>query len=168
MGRANLPRAPVPPPSPERRRDRPRWRSFAAASGGNAAVELALLAPLLVLLLVAVAEYGRAYAEQLRLGRLARAEAQYAAVYQGASAVLAEIEAKTTTLPDGERLIYDAERRCRCAGGGGAAGCSSPCGGTTPELLVQVSVSRPLQPMLFFPDGRPELTLSATAVLRVR
>jgi hypothetical protein len=98
---------------------------------------------------------------------MAHAQAQYAAVYRGASAVLAEIDAKTTTLPSGDRLTYDAERRCRCAGG--TADCSSPCAsGTMPELKVEVSVSRPLRPMLFFPDGRDELTLSATTVLRVR
>ena len=71
-------------------------------------------------------------------------------------------------LPNGDRLAYDAARSCRCAGGG-TVDCSSPCGGgTISELQVQVSVSRPLRPMLFFPDGREEMILSATAVLRVR
>ena len=147
--------------------NRPLWRTFLRGAGGSATVELALLTPVLILILIGLAEYGRAYAEQLGLSRIARAEAQYAAVYQGATAVLAAIKAKTTTLPSGDRLTYDAERSCRCAGG--AAGCSSPCaGGTMPELEVKVSVSRPLRPMLFFPDGRNELTLTATAALRVR
>ena len=45
-----------------------------ADRGGNVSVELALLTPILLLVFLGLVEYGRAYTEQLNLGRVARAQ----------------------------------------------------------------------------------------------
>jgi Flp pilus assembly protein TadG len=140
---------------------------FAAAQGGNVSVELALLAPVLILMLIAVAEYGRAYTEQLSLGRMARAQVQYAVENLGASSVLSEIEALTATLPDGDTVTYEAQRSCRCLGA--AADCQTLCDGTAlPELVVEISATRSLSPITFFPGHSGPLTLTATASMRAR
>jgi Flp pilus assembly protein TadG len=142
-------------------------RRFAAARSGNVSVELALLAPVLVLILLAVAEYGRAYAEKLVLARMARAQVQYAVENLGASSVLGKIEAMTTTLANGDTVTYDAERSCSCLGD--AADCQTLCNGSAlPELVVEVSATRKLTPITFFPGHPGPLTLTATASMRAR
>ena len=134
---------------------------------GNVSVELALLAPVLLLVLLGVAEYGRAYTEQLSLSRVARAQLQYAVENLAATSVLDEIDALSKTLPNGDTVTYAASTSCICLGLD--TGCQTLCDGTSlPEMQIEVTASRGLAPMVFFPGHPGSLDIAAVASMRVR
>ena len=134
---------------------------------GNVSVELALLAPVLLLVLLGVAEYGRAYTEQLSLSRVARAQLQYAVENLAATSVLDEIDALSKTLPNGDTVTFSTARSCSCLGA--AMDCYSLCDGTSlPDMEVQVTASRGLSPMVLFPGHPGSLDIAAVASMRVR
>jgi Flp pilus assembly protein TadG len=142
------------------------WNIF-ACSDGNVSVELALLAPILLLVFLGVVEYGRAYTEQLNLGRVARAQLQYAVENLAATSVLDEIDALSHTMPNGDTVTFTALRSCSCLGA--AMACNDLCDGTSlPDMQVQVSANRSLAPLVFFPGHPGSLSLAATTVMRVR
>ena len=121
---------------------------------GNVSVELALLAPVLLLVFLGTVEYGRAYAERLILGRAARAQLQYAVDSFGATTVLNRIAALSTASPGGDPVTFTATRSCRCLGA--ASDCQTLCNGTSlPSMTIEVSATRNLSPIVFFPghDG---------------
>jgi Flp pilus assembly protein TadG len=142
-------------------------RSFIECRAGNVSVELALIAPILLLGFLGVVEYGRAYTEQLNLSRMARVQLQYAVENLGTSTVLDEIDAHSATLANGDTVSYAATTSCMCLGA--ATGCQTLCDGTSlPEMEIQVAATRSLTPLVFFP-GHPEpLTLTATTAMRAR
>ena len=134
---------------------------------GNVSVELALLAPVLLLVLLGVAEYGRAYTEQLSLSRVARAQLQYAVENLAATSVLDEIDALSKTLPNGDTVTFSTARSCSCLGA--SMDCYSLCDGASlTDMEVQVTASRGLAPMVFFPGHPGSLDIAAVASMRVR
>jgi Flp pilus assembly protein TadG len=140
---------------------------FLACRAGNISVELALLSPILLLVFLGVVEYGRAYTEQLNLSRMARVQLQYAVENLGASTVLDEIDGHSTTLPNGDTITYAATTACTCLGA--ATGCQTLCDGTSlPQMEIQVSATRALTPLVFFPGNSGPLTLAATTAMRAR
>jgi Flp pilus assembly protein TadG len=142
-------------------------RPFHAGEAGNVSVELALLSPILLLIMLGVVEYGRAYSEQLSLSRLARAQLQYAVENLAASSVIDEIEARSKTMPNGDRVTLTAARICSCLGA--TSDCFTTCDGTSlPDMLVQVTASRDLTPLVFFPGHSGALAISAITAMRVR
>src|SRR4051794_40976123 len=95
-------------------------------TASNVSVELALLSPILMLVFLGVVEYGRAYTEQLNLSRMARVQLQYAIENLGASTVLDEIDARSVTLPNGDKVSYTATTTsCKCLGA--STGCQTLC-----------------------------------------
>ena len=142
-------------------------RPLLADRGGNISVELALLTPILLLVFLGLVEYGRAYTEQLNLGRVARAQLQYALENLGASTVLDEIDGLSHTTASGDTVTFAASRTCTCLGA--ATGCQALCDGTSlPQMTVQVSATRSLTPTVFFPGHPGALTLNATTAMRAR
>ena len=142
-------------------------RPLLADRGGNVSVELALLTPILLLVFLCLVEYGRAYTEQLNLGRVARAQLQYAVENLGASTVLDEIDGLSHTTPSGDTVTSAASRTCTCLGA--ATGCQALCDGTSlPQMTIQVSATRSLTPIVFFPGHPGALTLTATTAMRAR
>jgi Flp pilus assembly protein TadG len=142
-------------------------RRLLQCRAGNASVELALLAPVLLLMFLGVVECGRAYTEQLNLSRMARIQLQYAVENLGALSVLDEIDGHLATLPNGDTVTYAASAACTCLGA--MTGCQTLCDGTSlPHLEVQVSATRTLTPLVFFPGHTGPLTLAATTAMRAR
>jgi Flp pilus assembly protein TadG len=144
-----------------------RLMAFARCCLGNVSVELALLAPILLLVFLGVAEYGRAYSEQLSLSRVARAQLQYAVENLGATSVIDEISALSKTMPNGDKVTFAAARSCSCLGA--SIDCYTVCDGTSlPDMEVQVTATRELTPLVFFPGHSGKLEIDAVASMRVR
>ena len=153
--------------APGSRLDQAGVRAFLACTLGNVSVELALLSPVLLMLLLGVAEYGRAYSEQLSLSRMARTELQYAVENLAATSVIHDIEALSKTMPNGDEVSFTATRICSCLGA--ASDCFTTCDGSSlPDMLVQVTATRELTPMVFFPGHSGALDLAAVTAMRVR
>ncbi|MCX6497445.1 MAG: pilus assembly protein [Arthrobacter sp.] len=68
---------------------------------GAVAVEFALLAPLLILLLLGIMEFGRAYNAQITLSNAAREGARVMAIGGGPTAALSAAKSAATTLNPG-------------------------------------------------------------------
>ena len=128
---------------------------------GIAALELALAAPILILLAVGAYDLGNDIQTSLRLERAVRAGAQYAA-------------ADTSDLGAVQRVVISAwpaltERdvplptvSCECAGV--VVACTATCGTLGPARIVTVTASRSLSPLLL----RSRDHGSGTAVVRLR
>jgi Flp pilus assembly protein TadG len=75
-----------------------RWPRAGAADGGAAAVEFALLLPVLLLIVFGIIDFGRALNAQITLTQAAREGARLAAVGQPTGVVAARTQAAATTL----------------------------------------------------------------------
>lgn len=118
---------------------------------GAAAVEFALVVPLLLLLVVGIAEFGRAYNISTTLASAARTGARTMALENSASA------ARTATQGAATGLTLSASQITITP-----SSCPSPSTGTT--TLVTVSVT---YPMTFVTKLLgPSITLKGTGVMR--
>ncbi|WP_372624363.1 TadE/TadG family type IV pilus assembly protein [Falsiroseomonas sp.] len=121
---------------------------------GVAAVELAIAAPVFILLLMAVIDFGRAIDQTIRLENAARAGAQYGLVFPDDTA---GIEARVrNALAGWSDVTPTAPLTCECASPG--APCTASC-----ARILTVSVTRPFTAAFFV----TVTTLSANVVLRI-
>ena len=107
--------------------------------GGIALVEFALVAPLLLLMLAGVLDYGMALRTAASVAAAARAGAQYGSSSPGNAADTAGIQAAAVNAaPDVTNLSVTSSKSCQCSGGGGAISCSGSCVGGKMMIYVQV------------------------------
>lgn len=143
------------------------WMHLGRCERGVGAVEFALTLPILVALMVAVADFGLAANEKMRLASAARAGAQ--AAYR-ASGDLAGVNAAVQSASglDAERLNIASRSHCGCMTGGAAA-CDTACAdGNGLRTYVSVSVSESWEPLILSTFMDAPITLSGSAVLRVK
>jgi Flp pilus assembly protein TadG len=148
---------------------------------GNAAVEMALVAPVLGLALIGSVDLGLAFGETIRLAAAARAGTQQGFIR------LADIDELTTefeasvvsdiidaTRDDAEddvsELEVTASIACWCdADPSATVDCNDTCaGGVTPPMYTDVTVAADLDLLFGLPGVSDPLPLSETARLRVR
>ena len=111
---------------------------------GNIAVEVALAAPVLLVLLAGMADVGRAVLAEGRLKSAIRAGLEYA---QANSGNAAGIVAVVQTASGDAGLAVTSALVCECANGG-AAECGSTCAdGLTPGGYVVVSATQAFTPI---------------------
>jgi hypothetical protein len=119
-----------------------------------------------LVLAIAAAEYGRAYAVRLRLEAAARDGLQAAVDQVGADASLTQVQSAVQSLV-GQGTTATVTRACACQGS--ASACDTLCADSSvPEMRLQVSAQQSLAPMTFYPGHDGPLALAATALLRVR
>lgn len=106
---------------------------------GNALVEFALVAPLLLVMLAGVLDYGMSLRTASSVAAAARAGAQYGSLNPDSAADTAGIQAAASSAaPDVKALSVSSSRSCQCSGGG-AVSCSGNCTGG--KMLVYVTVT---------------------------
>jgi Flp pilus assembly protein TadG len=111
----------------------------ARQAGGTALVEFALVAPLLLLMLAGVLDYGMALRTAISVAAAARAGAQYGSRSPGNAADTAGIlAAAVNAAPDVKKLSVASSMSCQCSGGG-AVSCSGSCTGGKMLTYVQVT-----------------------------
>lgn len=118
---------------------------------GAAAVEFALVVPLLLLLVLGIAEFGRAYNLSTTLSGAAREGARAMALQNSTSAAVSAAQAAAPGISLGASQISVSPSSC-------------PTSSTGPTTLVQVSISYPMR----FLSGRfgTSVTLHGTGVMR--
>jgi len=136
---------------------------------GNALIEVALLLPIIILMMLAVLDYGVLLNWDLRVADSARSAAE-AATFRGfaANTALAQLVGTSSTagIPN---YSITAVNYCTCANGVGTASCSnhSSCGGYgIPNQYMKVTASATL-PLLFGIKGFP-LNIKVTSVAIAR
>lgn len=146
---------------------------------GNVVIETALVVPLLVLLAIGTAEYGRAYSAKSELASVARAGAQ-AAIEFGADDESLNTTVRTNLIKAGLILNtndqdFDGTKQpqtsvanyCRCPGGV-PVGCDDSCSGDSlPRRYVEVTASLPFSMMVPMPMLGQSMTLSESVRMRM-
>lgn len=134
---------------------------------GVGAVEFALMLPILVLLLAAVADFSLAANQKMRLTSAARAGAQAAYKASGETAGVAPAVQQAAGL-DAAGLTIASQKTCGCLNGAAAA-CDGSCAdGNGVRTYVSVTVSESWSPVIVSAVMAAPVTLRGTATLRVK
>jgi Flp pilus assembly protein TadG len=143
------------------------------AKGGTAAVEFALAAPVLLGLLVPVADLGIAYSEKNQIQQAAQAGAQYAAFHPwntNSPTDIANAVRTASNLP-GVAATPAPTQLCGCPSGSAvtAASCTSTCStGESAGYYVVVNAQAPYTPKLPYSVLGDSVTLAAQSTIRIR
>jgi Flp pilus assembly protein TadG len=136
---------------------------------GVAAVELALLAPVLIFMLVATFDIGMGLYRKMQVQNAAQAGAQYA-ISHGFSSSLASTVTGATTF-SGISASPAPIKFCGCPTSTGVtvADCSSPCsGGMSPGTYVTVSSQGVYNTILPYPMVPQSFTITAQSTVRIQ
>lgn len=154
----------------------PRWASRLAAlvraDRGTAAVEFALAAPVLVALLVPMADLGMAFSDQIQVQQAAAAGAQYATLHPwNSTSATAIANAVTAATALAVAASPAPSQTCGCPVSSTVT--SATCGSTCPNgqpagYYVVVNAQSPYIPQLPYSVLGSSLTLSAQSIVRVR
>jgi len=154
---------------------KPRWRSSAPKRGrlgadGAAAVELALIAPVLALLMTGGFDFGHALYEQHRLAAAARAGVQYAMQSNTAWTDTTNITAAARAdADDTANSLTVTPTTCTCPGGNPQCSTATACTGSTVSgTYVKVTVSESYSTLVTYPFVASPLSLSSSALVRVQ
>jgi Flp pilus assembly protein TadG len=140
------------------------------SDSGNALVELALVAPFLMLLVVGVVGVGRVFQTAMVLSNAARVGAQYGAQDRAKSLDAAGIQTaaqqEATSLSG---LGVSSSRVCECPGGVVVACTTTTCTGYgAPMLFLQVTATTTFNSRVAIAPIPGSVALSRTARLRVQ
>jgi len=126
-------------------------------------VEITLVAPILILLVAAVMDFGRVMYQRIELTGAARTGADYAMSRTDPLADAALIEQVVRNALGGAGdVAVTTSQACQCPGGSSVA-CSGNCGATAPRAYLTVAAQRPLD-MLFIAD----VSINAQATMRTQ
>jgi Flp pilus assembly protein TadG len=132
-------------------------------------VELAVILPVLVLLAIGVADYGRVYFTSVAVSNAARAGAEYGTAVTGNQTDQTKIQnfAKLDGAEIGS-ISVSSRTFCECAGIS-KDDCSTVCAGNNPpEVFVEVSATKDVALLLRYPGLPASITVSRTATFRLQ
>ena len=135
---------------------------------GQALVELALLLPVLVLLLVGAAEFGRLAYAAIEVTNAAHAGVQYGAQNHATASDNAGMQA--AAIDDGPNvtsLSATASHFCACSNGGASTCLPADCSGSRILEYVQVKTAATVDPVFFYPGLGTTVTIRGQAIMRV-
>ena len=135
---------------------------------GQAAVELALSVPLLLMMFLVVVETGRAFYIAISVSNAARAGVQYGSQNLSTAADNAGMQAAAANdAPNIVGMTTTATHFCQCANGTASTCLSTDCAGSHRLLYTQVNTSAPYTPLVNFMGILPSMTVPGKAVMRV-
>jgi Flp pilus assembly protein TadG len=139
-------------------------------SSGVAAIELALMAPFLVLLMTAGFDFGRALYEQHRLAGAARAGVQYAirssSTWTDSTNIIAAVRSDAN---DTANALTVSTSQCTCPSGTTKCSTAATCTGSAISgTYVQVTVAESYATVVTYPFVTTPLSLSSKAIIRVQ
>ncbi len=152
----------------EERRHRSARAASTAGERGQALLELALTLPLLAVLLLGAAEFGRLAYAAIETSNAARAGVQYGAQNHVTASDYAGMQ--LASLDDGPNvpgLSATATHFCSCADGTASTCASGDCGGSRIIEYVQVNTTATVDPLIYVPGLPTTYTLNGQAVMRV-
>ena len=133
---------------------------------GNAAVEFALLLPILVLLVAGLIDFGRAYFTRMELENAARAGAQYGILHGTDNlATIQDIVRQASDVPTAD-LTVSASTFCACPDGTVQDCTTGDCGGFKPGTYVSISAQTAFVPIFPFANSSRPATITGTALVR--
>jgi Flp pilus assembly protein TadG len=150
-----------------------RLRDLLRAPGGTAAVEFALVAPILMGMLVPVVDLSMAFAQRMEVQQAAQAGAQYALLHAWNSNSATNIAAAVTAASNlpGLSATPAPSQFCGCPGGSAITSttCGSTCSdGTTAGYYVTVSAQYTYTPVVPYSVLGSSVTLSSQSTVRTQ
>lgn len=147
--------------------------AFRGDATGTAAVELALVAPLLLAILVPLADLGMAYSQQVQVQQAAQAGAAYAMLHPWSSTSATAIANTVTSAGNlsGLSATPAPSQSCGCPTGTAvtSATCGSVCSdGQNAGYYVTVYASATYTPVLPYSLLGSSVTLSARSTVRTQ
>jgi Flp pilus assembly pilin Flp len=128
---------------------------------GVAAIEFALIMPILALILMGMVDYTLYLQKKLAIQQLSRQAAEY--VVQGGQEAAAgsDIIEQSSLFTDTPAITYDTDTTCECMSGL-AVDCQGNCGGDDyMRSFFEVSISGTYTPILPYPGLEDNVTLTA-------
>jgi Flp pilus assembly protein TadG len=138
------------------------------SSRGQAAVELALSVPLLILLLLVVIEAGRICLIAISLASAARAGVQY-----GAQSLITVNDnagmqnAASADAPNLPSMLATGSHFCLCSDGSASTCLATDCAANHRLVYAQTNTSATYTPLVIWPGMPIAMTLTGKAILRV-
>ena len=142
-----------------------RFRKGARNESGNAVVEFALIAPILLIMILGLVDAGRAIGANSRLGQGVTAGLRYALTDSYALDEITAAAMSGSRYADGD-VSVNVTRFCECPDGSSIA-CSGTCTAGFKRIFVQVDMTR-MEPTIFsYPIIGDQITVSRTGSLQV-
>ena len=146
-----------------------RLRSVLRAVEGNAAIEFALAAPLLVGILIPVVDFGMAIYQKMEVEDAAQAGAQYALLHGWNSPAIQSAVTGATALSSISASPAPVEA-CGCHTGTSITltACGSTCtNGDKAGIYVTVNAQSTYTPLIAYPLMSNSITLTAQSIVRI-
>jgi Flp pilus assembly protein TadG len=145
-----------------------RVRALGRADGGSAIAEMAVIAPLIMLLLLGLVEVGRYAQFSIVVGNAARAGVQYGAQNLGTADDTTGMQsAALTDAQNVAGLSATTSQFCRCSDGTSSTCQQSDCATSHRLVYVQVDVTGTFESLLHVPGIPGSQTITSRAVMRV-
>ncbi len=145
------------------------WRRLLRQRGGNAAIEMSLMAAPLVLLAIGTADYGYAIYDQMEVQNAAQAGAEYARKHGfSASGITSAVTAATPLTVSATPAPAES---CGCPSGTSLtpATCGTSCAsGLTAGTYVTVSAQATYTTLVPYPGIANSFTLAAASTVRIK
>ena len=150
-------------------RPRALWARLRGGDQGIAAIELALIAPVLALIIVAIVDFGMAYSRQMTLANGVRAGVQYAMVrrpVQGDTDAIAQTVADNSDVALANVTVTWV---CTCSDTGSAAPTCDvgDCGGADVNHSLRIGVFEDYSLILSYPGMSNPINLGDQVLLRL-
>ena len=136
-------------------------------SRGVASVEMALMAPVLILFLLGMIDLSRAAVVAIRVVSAASVAAQYGA--QGPGAAVQEDAILAVAQEDSglDSLTVTTTSFCKCSDGSASTCQATDCASSRLVEYIQVDAQAPWQPVFAYPGIPTTVNLSSTAIVQV-
>jgi len=143
-------------------------RRLRAQDSGAAALELAVVLPVLILLAIGVVEFGRAYFTGIKVANAAMAGAHFGAQSSG-SADPDFIRQVARDDAGDQSLAVNSNGTCRCPDSETVVACSSVCTGYgNPQFFIEVTVSTSFSLLFGYPGLPSTIAVTRTATMRAQ
>lgn len=143
-----------------------RVKRFPRSTRGGAALELAVIFPVLLLLLIGVIDYGRAFFTSVIVANAARAGAEWGASDPANAINTAGIIAFAQADGQEAGIVATARRYCECGTGVANVGCTACPGGAAPDVWVEVTARKTVSMLLPYPGLPRNISLVRTSAFR--
>jgi Flp pilus assembly protein TadG len=135
-------------------------------SRGQSIVEFAFVAPVLILFLLAVADFGRVFFVSIALNNAARAGTQYGIQSPANAADVSGMQlAAQTDASNISGVAATASERCECPDGSSQA-CNSAPSCSDMRVYVEVDTTGSFQTLLNYPGIPSSISLTGKSVMR--
>jgi len=138
-------------------------RSFVRAESGVSAVEMALIAPVLMIIFMGLIDYGIAIFSKLELTSSVRAGAQYAIINSTNMAAIQTTVINSSNLDQANLVVNMPYETCECSDGTVDAACLVICPAGVLRHYVVIDATYTYVPF-FLPNN---IVLNATSSIRV-